>query len=446
MNTKLPTVDLSALSTAPNFYTFCVGEEFLNTKPWVEQAIIGTKFNGDYCPHCSDNDWLQQDSHIGETLIDFEKHVKLLHYGKCFRCGCISAMTSNMAPNFETLAFVAGMRGGKDSLIAWLAAYVAHNAIMSEDLKSSLGVLPTTLFHISLISRTRNSAQEISYSYLYDVLKHSPWFKELHSLLDAVETEDKELYQCNDAFSLYQFNGTNLRIEPCGATKREIRGRTRLFAAADMSWWPSDEEIAHSYKQKYTDMRAQRDGECIQPGVLEEAESNCILTCVELNEAIARSLLTVQKKANAPLAFGKCVLYSTPQYDDDYVLNYKIYDSVLYAKKTTTQMNPYSDTANEITHQSVVDPVPYERDYNVNPYERDYNVNPPSRPETKHNNAESDVKKLMELTIPNGQTQKLVNVAINSVSITDATVTSVNCAVNINQGATVTVTLQYYIQ
>jgi intein/homing endonuclease len=72
---------------APNFYKWCVSDKFLNQKPFVMQALIATKLFAEYCPDCSDTEWMEHGAKVDDSLGRFERKVALLEHGECPHCG-----------------------------------------------------------------------------------------------------------------------------------------------------------------------------------------------------------------------------------------------------------------------------------------------------------------------------------------------------------------------
>lgn len=106
-------IDDSSMPLAPNFYDFCTGESFLNSPPYLEQALIGVRFFGDYCVHCSDNEWMSDDGHeADEGLPMFESKVCLLQNGTCPKCGArkVEMYKSGELNFYNELAVNAGQR------------------------------------------------------------------------------------------------------------------------------------------------------------------------------------------------------------------------------------------------------------------------------------------------------------------------------------------------
>jgi hypothetical protein len=79
--------DDSSMPDAANFYRWCTGSEFLNAEPYLEQVLIGVRLFGEYCPICSDTEWMKIENHEPqEGLAGMLAKVVLLEHGVCPKC------------------------------------------------------------------------------------------------------------------------------------------------------------------------------------------------------------------------------------------------------------------------------------------------------------------------------------------------------------------------
>lgn len=97
---------------APNFFTFCTGEDFLNIKPFIPQAVIGTILHGEYCHHCTSIDWLLHDYKVTDSLKRFKKRVALLENGVCPHCKATKAemVKDHLINPYQELVAICGQR------------------------------------------------------------------------------------------------------------------------------------------------------------------------------------------------------------------------------------------------------------------------------------------------------------------------------------------------
>lgn len=108
-------IDDSSMEQAKSFWHWCTDSQFLgeHVSPYLEQALIGIKLFGEYCPSCSNVEWMQDENHKPqEGLNGIRKHVQPLEYGVCPKCG---ARRSEMIKNgelsfYNELAVNAGQR------------------------------------------------------------------------------------------------------------------------------------------------------------------------------------------------------------------------------------------------------------------------------------------------------------------------------------------------
>lgn len=106
-------IDDSRIPRARNFYQFAKDETFLNSTPYLEQALIATKLLAEYCPHCSDTEWMEDDGHeADEGLAMLEARVTFLHNGVCPECGArkTDLIKEGSLQLYNELAVCAGQR------------------------------------------------------------------------------------------------------------------------------------------------------------------------------------------------------------------------------------------------------------------------------------------------------------------------------------------------
>ena len=77
-------VDLD-VEFAKNIIDFALSPEFMNTKLWAKQAEQAVRLFCEYCPNCSDMDFLD-DVPVGAAMGTFRSKVVLLEHGICPEC------------------------------------------------------------------------------------------------------------------------------------------------------------------------------------------------------------------------------------------------------------------------------------------------------------------------------------------------------------------------
>lgn len=105
--------DDSSMPKAKNFVEWTTGKQYLNATPYLEQMLIGVKLFGEFCPRCSDVEWMEIENHEPtEGITGLLSHVTLLEHGKCPKCGSRRAelMLNKELKFYNELAVNAGQR------------------------------------------------------------------------------------------------------------------------------------------------------------------------------------------------------------------------------------------------------------------------------------------------------------------------------------------------
>lgn len=132
-------IDDSSMPRAKSYWDWVTGDNFLggDSKPYLEQALIGIKLFSEYCPRCSDLHWMQDENHKPQEGLDgIRKHVVVLEHGVCPECGARrSTMIKQGELNFyNELAVNAGQRcvSGETQVIVDGLGYVNISSLVPE--------------------------------------------------------------------------------------------------------------------------------------------------------------------------------------------------------------------------------------------------------------------------------------------------------------------------
>lgn len=116
-NTLVPKdvkIDDGDMPLAKNFYEWTTRDRFAGTvmTPFLEQLLWGIIVYAEFCPVCSDVDWIFDTHAVDDTFQTFEKKVCLLEHGVCPSCkGKKSEFVNSGLMNFyQELAVCAGQR------------------------------------------------------------------------------------------------------------------------------------------------------------------------------------------------------------------------------------------------------------------------------------------------------------------------------------------------
>lgn len=336
---------------APNFYTWCVSDRFLNQKPFVEQAIIGTRLFAEYCPDCTDMEWFLHTHKVNDSLLKFERKVALLHHGKCPHCHKtrLQFFKQKKLHAYVELALSAGQRSGKSAVTAMLTTYITHRVLKLERPNEVYGLLKSTVLQGTFTALTFAQAKDTLWDPFYGNILESPWFQQYHAAMDEVGSRHgEELYNLKDTFVVYKHR--RVSIYPAGPDKRVLRGRTRIFGSIDeLGWFPNDISSLKNVKMNAT----------------------------EVYIALERSLLTVRaasknviKRGFYNVPMGYFINISSPSSVRDKIMELvrksQHSTKILGLCKPTWEMNPHVPKS-ALAEEFRKDPVAAMRDYGAQP-------------------------------------------------------------------------------
>lgn len=245
--------DDSSMPTAPNFLEWCEGREFLNAKPYLEQALAGILLFGEYCPDDSDMDWVldinQHDPLLGTHSI--REHMTLMNYGVCPTCGKtrLEHFASGSLNFYNELVLLWGQRSGKSEVTAMLTSYQTHRILKMQNPTKIYGIGSNQVLQGTFVALTQSQAMENLWTPYYGYLTGSPWFKKYHELMAYYDAKyGLEMVKVRDTFVLYKHR--NLLIYPASPDLRVLRGRTRVWAAMDELGWMDNNAATASKKVK----------------------------------------------------------------------------------------------------------------------------------------------------------------------------------------------------
>lgn len=163
---------------APNFYEFCIKDNYLKQDPFVEQAILGIRVLAEYCPDCTDMEWFDHTHKVDDTLLTFERKVALLDKGVCPHCHKKRSRMVNKGAlrHYNEAAICCGQRSGKSAWIGMMAAYLTHLQIKLQKPNEVYGLLKANILHGTFCALTYAQAKDTLWEPYYGHLTDSPWF------------------------------------------------------------------------------------------------------------------------------------------------------------------------------------------------------------------------------------------------------------------------------
>ncbi len=227
-------IDDSDLPQSKNFYEWVTKDEFAGNvlTPFVEQLIICVVLLAEYCPDCTDVEWLIHDHKVDDTLDKFEHKVQLFEHGDCPACGLrrSKAIQRRDVNFYRELAVRAGQRSGKTATIGgMLSPYITHKFLKMQKPTEIYSLPKSQVLHGTFVALTYAQAKETLWDFFYGTLVESKWFQQYHAMLRYYENKyGEKLLKFNDTF--VQYRARNLLIYPSGPDKRVLRGKTRFLA------------------------------------------------------------------------------------------------------------------------------------------------------------------------------------------------------------------------
>ena len=224
-------IDDRDLPEAPNFYTWCMGPNFLNYAPYPKQLIIGTHLLAEWCPACS--------SPMAHDIMKFPKDypvehapelITFLEYGKCPKCGTGKAemILDGTLNNYQEFAACVGQRAGKSIFLSLLQSYLLHCFLKLQNPGKVYNQARNTFFSATMVGISFARAKALLFTPLRAAMDDSPWFQEYHALLDHYsEQYSEDLYSVGR--ELINYRHRNLTLYPASPSKRALRGDTRAW-------------------------------------------------------------------------------------------------------------------------------------------------------------------------------------------------------------------------
>lgn len=164
--------------TAPNFYTFCTSAKYLKQTPYPWQILMPTIYLNEYCPRCTDQDYLFDTWKSTDSYLKIEKKVAFFEHGVCPHC---KARRSKMVNKglmyfYEEAALCLGQRSGKSANLGDVAAYLTHLEIKLQNVNEVYGLKSNSELHGTFVALTYGQAKDTLWDPYYNNLTDSPWF------------------------------------------------------------------------------------------------------------------------------------------------------------------------------------------------------------------------------------------------------------------------------
>jgi len=250
-------IDDSDFPLSNNFYHFMRSKSFCGNKdmtPFAKQIEIGIGFLSEWCPRCSDAEWIM-DVPVDSPLKHFRSKAQLLHKGVCPSCGVRKSelIATEELYDYFTLAGLAGQRGSKSILASMISTYGTHRQLKLSMPPVDYGLLPNQVLTATFVAPTFKQAFDNLWTPFSSLIELSSWFQNYHKMLDHYgQKNGEELFKYMDTFLSYRHK--NLMISASAADGRTLRGYTRFGTTIDELGWfgINDKNIKLNADQVYT--------------------------------------------------------------------------------------------------------------------------------------------------------------------------------------------------
>ncbi len=233
---------------AKNVIDFAVGPEFMNMNSlWAKQAEQAVRLFCEYCPDCSDQEFLDNVP-VDASVGTFRSKVVLLEHGVCPQCEKNKCQLFDKLP-WELVSCL-GQRSGKTALTGGvLVPYYIHRFLELKNPARFYGLMANAFFEVTFVAVTAGQIKRTLWQAFKEALAQSPWYKDYISKLRQVERDkgfDKgTLVKVMDSY--IWFGNKQLGCSYAAADMKSLRGSTRVIAAIDeLGWFNANKEAVRA--------------------------------------------------------------------------------------------------------------------------------------------------------------------------------------------------------
>lgn len=233
---------------AKNVIDFAVSPEFMNMNSvWAKQAEQAVRLFCEFCPTCSDKEFLD-DVPVDASIGTFRSKVVLLEYGVCPTCKKDKTELFQKQP-WELVSCL-GQRSGKTALTGGIIVpYYIHKFLELKNPARFYGLMANTFFEVTFVAVTAGQVKRTLWAAFKEALAQSPWFKDYIAKLRQME-KDKGLEK-GDLVKVMEsyiwFGNKQLGCSYAAADMKSLRGSTRVFTAIDeLGWFNASKEAVRA--------------------------------------------------------------------------------------------------------------------------------------------------------------------------------------------------------
>lgn len=285
---------------APNVITWCSDKRFLGMRPFAKQAEMLLHLFEEYCPRCSNLEYLSNIP-VKDSIEQVISKVALLDFGVCPHCGLTKAegrQTGAFKDPTELIA-VLGQRTGKTVVTSMGTSYLIHrNCQMSAPWKI-YGLSPGQIIDFTVVATTVSQSEKTLWGTLKGMIENSPWFKTYKTVVNEEGKRHGVKDTIKFAETFFWFGHKSIFLYFAANNPHALRGTTRFGAAIDELGHFSSNDSGKGVRANGPETYAALDNACftLRGAVQEEIERDpncnwpmpllfCISSPVAMNDPI----------------------------------------------------------------------------------------------------------------------------------------------------------------
>lgn len=223
---------------APNVLVWCADKRFLGMRPFAKQAEILLHLYEEWCPMCSDNDYVM-DIPVADPIEQVMAKIALLEFGKCPHCGLEKDYGRKKGLFKDPLELIAvvGQRAGKSAVASMAISYLIHRNAMLPVPWKSYRLTPGQVIDFTVVATTMGQSEKTLWSTLKGIFENSHWFKAYKIVSDEEAKKAGAKAGVVSAETYIWFEHKRMLIYFAANNPSGLRGTTRFGAAIDELGW-----------------------------------------------------------------------------------------------------------------------------------------------------------------------------------------------------------------
>jgi len=228
---------------APNALSWCSDKRFLGMNPFAKQCEILLHLFEEWCPRCSDNDYVKSIP-VKDSFERVMSKVALLEFGKCPHCGYTKGQGRRDGHFIDPVELVApvGQRSGKSAVTAMASSYLIHRNLMLPLPWQEYGLLGGQILDFTFVATTKQQSEKTLWGQFKGLFTGSQWFKSYKEVCDLEGKKAGAQVTVKSLETYLLFGHKGILIYFAANDPAGLRGSTRFGSAIDeLSWFGNKE-------------------------------------------------------------------------------------------------------------------------------------------------------------------------------------------------------------